>query len=316
MNIETYKRREEKNISEDTLNPRLSALRHLEEFIEGQEPDVNDIEDWIDYMMESDKFKDSTTREYFKAAKYYFEVVKGEHGELEHITRWLPSNDSDAGDHLTEDEWKKLYANIQRRRDRAIFNLMYHYARRPSEILYLNREDVDFEENTIRFLILKKTDPNLPEIYIDGQWRKLFRATFKLKEEPKKMLQKALKYMPETTETIEERIAGGEVHQFNVQEGKREVQPLFSTSQGRLSYASVYNTLKEASEQSGIDKNITPKTMRHSRATHLDWGGRTPGNIAREMLMHEPDTTVIGRYIHDRSGDTVRDPMEMDGNEQ
>lgn len=281
------------------MSSRLSALRSLDDFINGGEPTEGDVEEWVEHLMDEGKLKNSTIREYFKTVRNYFEIVRGEHEPLTSVEKWVPSNDSDAGDHLTIDEWETLYGKIYNPRNKAVYNIMYHYARRPGEILFLNKEDVNFDDMEIRFLILKKTDSSLPEIEIGGETRKLFRATYKLKEEPAQAIKRATKYCPEVTEEI---VEDGTV---------REVQPLFATSNGRLSYDTIYNAIKDAAELTGMDKNITPKVMRHSRATHLDWHGHAPGNIGRDMLLHAPDTNVVGRYIHDRGEGDVRTPMEM-----
>lgn len=323
MNIEKYKKRTKDRVSSSTLSARVSGQRNLDEFIGGGEPTVEDVEEWVDHLIDKHHdgdIKASTIKEYFKAARYYFKTVKGEPEALDHID-WIPSNDSDPGDYLTVEEWERLYDNIHNVEFKAIYSLMYHYARRPSEIRFLNREDVylgedddrtvsevrylnddkfDESDMAICFLILKKTDPNLPTIAIDGEERKLFRATYELKEEPAKLIKEHMQWSPEVTETI---IEDGE---------EREVTPLFCTPRGRRSYESLYNECKKAAARAGIDsKNVTPKTMRHSRATHLDWDGNAPGNIGRDMLIHEPDTNVIGRYIHDRGEDEVREVMDL-----
>lgn len=305
MKLDTYEKRMENSISRGTLNPRLSALRSLEKNSGGGEIDVNDVEEWLDHLIDrynNGEIKASTVQEYFKAARSYFGTIKGDKSALDHID-WLPENDSDPGDYLTEAEWEAMYSNIYNVKYKAIFSLMYHYARRPSEIIFLNKEDIDFEEDTIRFLILKKNNRKLPTIEIGGEERKLFRATYRLKEEPKEKLQEAMRYMPKHEETI---VEDGE---------ERTVEPLFTTGQGRISYSSVHKACKKAAERAGIDKNVTPKVMRHSRATHLDWGGNAPGNIGRDMLIHSPDTNVINRYIHDREGDEVREVMDIKENE-
>lgn len=304
MDIDRYKKRVGHQISGSTLSSRVSALRSLDNFIGGGEPIEQDVEDWVEYLMSRDDVKNSTIREYFKTVRSYFRIVKGENDPLEAVERWVPSNDSDPGDFLTVDEWEALLSKIYNPRNKAVYSIMYHYARRPSEILFLNKEDVDFDEMTIRFLILKKTDPTLPDITIGGETRKLFRATYELKEEPAKAIKRGIKYGPEIVDTIKE---DGE---------EREVYPLFTTSEGRLSYDTVYNAVKKASDAAGIKKNVTPKTMRHSRATHLDWNGHAPGNIGRDMLIHSPDTNVVGRYIHDREGSDVREPMELKVDEE
>lgn len=288
MQIDKYKKRAKHNIAEATLNTRLSGMRKLDKFIGGGEPSVEDVEDWMDHMIdefENGNIKSSSIREYYKHVKYYFEVVLNQPEAIDHISKWIPKNDSDPGDYLDEEEWDKLRESFTMYRDRCMVELMYYYARRPSEITSLNLGDIDMENETITFPILKK----------DGD----FRATFEMLPEVKPHLERWLKYHDAS---YQETIAWkGE---------KIEVIPLFTTSNGRISYNSFYKKIKKKAKEAGIEKNVTPKAMgRHSRATHLDWSGQAPANIAREMLVHDPDTEVIGRYIHDRDEDKVRKPM-------
>jgi len=291
MQIDKYKKRAKHNIAESTLNTRLSGMRKLDVFIGGGEPSVEDVEDWMDHMIEEfedGNIKSSSIREYYKHVKYYFEVVLNQPDGIDHISKWIPKSDSDPGDYLDEEEWDKLRNSFMMYRDKCMIELMYYYARRPGEIIRLNLEDIDMENGTITFPILKKKDD--------------FRATFEMLPEVKPHLENWLEYVDiDEKEAIEWK--GEQV----------EVTPLFTGSQGRIGYNSFYKKIKRKAKECGIEKNVTPKAMgRHSRATHLDWSGETPGNIARDMLVHDPNTDVIGRYIHDRDEDKVRKTMTTD----
>jgi integrase/recombinase XerD len=96
---------------------------------------------------------------------------------------------------------------------------------------------------------------------------------------------------------------------------EERVSPLFTTTHGRISYDTIYKKIKSIAEEADIDKNITPKSLRHSRATHLDWDGKSPEVIARQQLAHNPDTQTISNYIHDRDEDDVREVMVTDNDE-
>ena len=301
MQLEKYERRAKHTVSESTLNSRLSAQRNLQEFVgEDREPTVDDVEEWIDELIEeyeNGEIKASTIRQYYKSVKYYFDTMDGSGDSLDHISNWIPSNDSDPGDYLTEEEWDRFMDACWSFEEKAVFSLMYHYARRPTEILLLNREDIDFEDETITFNILKKQSNDLPVLEVGGDERKVLRATFELEDEVIEKLEDYLKYAQEVTEEI---VFDGD---------EMEVRPLFVASSKRLSYRSVYSASKRVAERAGIQKNVTPKVLRHSRATHLDWGGNSPGNIARDMLIHDPSSDVVSRYIHDRSEEQVREVM-------
>lgn len=309
MQIEKYKRRAKHNVSESTLRSRMSALRNFNEFLDKEEPEVEDVEEWVDHLIEryeKDEIKTGTIKQYFKCVRYYFSTVKGEDDSLDHIKNWIPSGDTDHGDYLTQDELARMESNTYQLRERAIIRLMYRYARRPGEVILLNMDDItmgddeyymsdppegDWERGTITFNILKKREP--------------FRATFELTSSCRNAIQEYMEHRMDVKEEAEHEWEEGE-----------EVSPLFTTLNGRVSYDTVWKNMKQIAERTGLDKNITPKSMRHSRATHLDWAGNSPGEIARQQLVHEPDSDVIGAYIHDRSEEQVREVMEVEGDDE
>jgi len=310
MQLETYKKREKNNVGDSTLNSRMSALRRFKSFVgEDREAEVEDVEEWIDHLVEEyekGNVKSSTISQYFKAVKYYFETVLNLHGDLEHIRQWIPSAEVDHGEYLTVDEWNKLRNNVHKFRDRAIIEIMYWYARRPGEVRLLNTEDIDFEEGTITFNILKKERDDrgelLPmmELQRDGETyekHRVFRATFEIVDEVRFYLRQHLTYAGQRKETI---IYDGE---------EMEVHPVFSANHARMDYHTLWRMFKKEVRAAGIDKNVTPKGARHSRATHLNWDGHTPEEIADQQLIHDPETDVIGAYVHPRDEEDVRKVM-------
>jgi len=307
MQLETYKTRQENNIAERTLETRLGALSTFEEYIGEGEPDVDDVEDFIEHLIEkhnNGEMKASTIREYYKIIRRYFVVVLNEGGDsLDRIAEWLPDNDSDPGDFLDTNELELFRDSMRGFRDLAIVDVMYFYARRPTEVILLNEEDLDKDEGTITFNILKKNNDNKTvKLELEnGDEYDVMRATFELRDRPQKSVNKWLKFKPKVEQTV-------------MLEGKEmTVHPLFTAASGRIGYNSIYKMITQGCDRAGIGKNITPKSLRHSRATHLDWDGRTPGNVARHMLLHDPDSQVIGRYVHERDSDDVREVMTLDG---
>jgi len=312
MQLDTYKRRED--VSKSTLNGRISALNRLESFIEGDEPEVEDVEEWVDHLIEehdTGEIKASTMRQYLKSVRYYFRKVKREPDAIDHIFNWLPENDVDPGEFMTEEEWEMVIQSVHNIRNRTIIYLMYYHARRPTEIRLLNKSDIDLEEGTIKFNILKKKEDDrgrklpLMELKKGGEVYEshpVFKASFELDEESKELVEMWLSHRPNVTETI---VLDGE---------EIEVEPLFATSHGRISYDTIRNATKKAARTAGLDKNIIPKSNRHSRATHLDWAGHSPGEIARQQLLHDPDTgtDVVDTYVHERGEDDVRETLSTE----
>jgi len=303
MNIEKFKKRTETSIAESTLNSRISGIKHLQGFLDHDgEPTPEDVEEWVDHLIDEVKtgnVSSGTADVYFKAVCYYFRAVKGGDGEIEHLSKVLPTKEVDHGDYLQPEEWEKLQSYALNRRLRAFVDLMYYYARRPAEVRLLNWEDVDFEEGTITFNIVKK--------------KKNLRATFNLKEEAEESLKAYKEFSIEQTETREEYVEhiNGDIDEPEMIWGE-EVSPIFTTSYGRVSQDTIWRNIKNLADKAGIDKNVTPKTMRHTRTTHLDWEGHSPEEIARHQLVHEPDSNVVGGYIHDRPEAEVRETMELE----
>lgn len=291
MQIDKYVQREKHNISESTLNSRLSALRKFKAFV-GTDKDVkpHHVEDWIDHLIEEyeeGNVTAGTIKQYYKAVKYYWQKINGNADEIEHVREWIPVGKTDHGDYLTREEWDQLRDVITSLREKAIFELMYYYARRPGEVILINMDDIDFDEGTITFNILKKDEP--------------FRARFNLRDEARIAIESYLTYRSGQTVEAEYPWEDGET-----------VEPLFTTSHGRISYDTVWKKIKELADKAGIDKNITPKSMRHSRTTHLDRAGEAPDVIARQQLLHDPESNVVGHYVHPRDEEDVREVMELD----
>lgn len=311
MNIELYEKRAKNTIKESTLNSRLSALRRFKEFIgEDREPTVEDVEEWVDHLLDLHERGDltsATIRQYYKTTRYYFEMMDGNAEELDFISKRLPPERNDHGDYLDYDEWEALRKNAYSYREDAIIELMYRYGRRPGEIILLNLSDIDLDNKVIEEV--ETEDGEVEEKIVEKptitfnilKKKESFRAKFELKPEPKKKLERYLKHRIDVKEKAEHPWEDGEY-----------VDPLFTTGNGRISYDTVYVNVKKIADRAGIEKNITPKSMRHSRATHLDWEGNSPEEIARHQLIHEPDTQVIGAYIHDRDEEQVREVMSLD----
>lgn len=295
MQLQKYEKREN-TVSDSTINSRISALNKFESFIDhDDEPTPEDVGDWIDHLIDEHgrgNTKAGTIKQYFKAVKYYFQKIHGDAEDIEHIRDWIPTGETDHGDFLQKEELNLMRRRTYQVREKAFIELMYKYARRPGEVRLLNLDDItlsdeteDMEEGKIKFSILKKKEP--------------FRATYRLDRNCEKLLKSYLNFR--TDHVIEE-------PDQSWMEGP--VKPLFTTSQGRISHTTVWRNIKKTAARAGIDKNITPKSMRHSRTTHLQWDGQSPEVIASQQLLHDPDSNVVGHYIHPRDEDDIRDVMQ------
>lgn len=306
MQLQKYKQRAGNRVADTTLNTRTSALRQFRNFIGDDEPAVQDVENWVEHMIlqhDRGEIKASTIREYYKAVASYWRIMHGNDEEISHMKQWLPKSDVDHGDFLDFEEWELLRQNAMAPRESTFIDIMYYYARRPGEVLLINLEDINYDENTIRFNILKSRHRSNGTIsvptYDDGDTKEVLRATFELHPEVKQSLEKYEMFRSPREETIQ------------LDGSSKQVHPLFTAANGRVHYQTIYDNIKKIANKAGIRKNITPKSLRHTRSTHLDWEGNEPGTIARQQLVHSPatGTNVIQGYIHERGEEEVREVM-------
>jgi integrase/recombinase XerC len=140
-------------------------------------------------------------------------------------------------------------------RDRAMFELLYSSGLRVSELVGLNREDLDSEGGVVR---------------VRGKGRKERLVPVGLKA-----LHAISRYLSEERKTL-----------------PAEADPLFVNLRGtRLTARSVHRILASRSRRQGEPKKVTPHSLRHSFATHLLSGGADLRAI-QEMLGHRSLSTT------------------------
>jgi len=147
-------------------------------------------------------------------------------------------------------------------RDRAILELLYATGIRVSELTTAKVTDLNDGEELLRVLGKGAKERIVPVGRV--------------------AMEVVLRYLREVRPFIERGKGGG----F-----------LFLNLRGRpMSRMSVWNLVREAAERSGIQKDISPHTFRHTFATHLLEGGADL-SVVQELLGHaEISTTQI--YTH------------------
>ncbi|MEE8204528.1 MAG: site-specific tyrosine recombinase XerD [Dehalococcoidales bacterium] len=148
------------------------------------------------------------------------------------------------------------------RRDRAMLQLLYASGMRVSELVSLNIDDVDVSEEMVRCL---------------GKGGK----------------ERIIPIHHQAAQAVQEYITG-----FRSKLARDESEPaLFLNRRGdRLTRQGLWQILKAYAEKAGLDKEITPHTLRHSFATHMLSGGAGLRHV-QEMLGHvNISTTQI--YTH------------------
>ena len=143
-------------------------------------------------------------------------------------------------------------------RDRAILELLYSCGLRVSELISLTLPDLFFGEGYIR---------------VTGKGSK--QRFVPIGERAKQLV---LLYLEDRGEQLSK--------------GKSGSATLFLSNRGSsLSRVMVFNIIRRAAQDAGIDKSISPHTLRHSFATHLLAGGAGIRQV-QQMLGHSSITTT------------------------
>lgn len=91
---------------------------------------------------------------------------------------------------------------------------------------------------------------------------------------------------------------------------KKEDEYVFTGYNGRMSARNVQKLIKLAAKKAGIDKKVTPHTLRHSLATHLLESGENIRKI-QELLGHASlSTTQIYTHISTEELKKIKNPLD------
>ncbi len=149
-------------------------------------------------------------------------------------------------------------ATVEQRRDRAMILVLYGCGLRTHELCALNVQHISVERREVNVLTAKGDKPRTVPI-------------------PDAVFTELLAYLHERG-------------------GKRG--PLFKTyiKKTRVRHQNVGHAVRQAALRAGLSNDITPKTLRHSFATHLMDRGVDLGIIASLMGHRSPQET--GVYLH------------------
>ena len=167
---------------------------------------------------------------------------------------------------LSIDEIETLIQSINgnfqySQRDRTILELLYGCGLRVSELLNLRKEDIFFKEDFIR---------------VKGKGDK--ERIVPLGDKAKQSL---IKYITELRPSL----------------NKKKSPFLFLTRRGnKLSRMGLWKRFQECTVKSGIKKEITPHTLRHSFATHLLERGASLRTV--QLLLGHSDISTTQIYTH------------------
>ncbi len=262
----------EKRLAQNTLESYLLDLKHFSEFIVEQyncaptSVERSMIDAYVAELYDKGRQRSSQARS-LSGIRSFFNFLlleeKIESSPLEFIetpkiTRKLP-------DVLSQQQIDALISaipdqSVKGLRDRAIVELLYSCGLRVSELTSLKISDLFFGEGYIR-VVGKGDKQRLVPISTIAQERIMSYLSMRDLEDQKK---------------------GRE----------RNTETLFLNNRGsELTRVMIFTILRNAAKGAGIDRAISPHTLRHSFATHLIEGGASIRQV-QEMLGHESILTT------------------------
>ena len=143
-------------------------------------------------------------------------------------------------------------------RNRTIIECLYSCGLRVSELISLKISDINFDDNIIKIMGKGNKQRIVPLSNTLKKYLKSYLMYFRCKKDTKKANSDVL---------------------------------FLSANSNKLSRVMIFNIVKKYAKLSGLKKNISPHSFRHSFATHLVEGGADL-RVVQEMLGHTNITTT------------------------
>ncbi|MCH8868188.1 MAG: site-specific tyrosine recombinase XerD [Chloroflexi bacterium] len=263
----------ERGVSPNTLVAYRNDLSQLVAYLETTHPDVDfgwqDVNEEVmtAYLLRlhDQGYSDTTRARKVASAKSLFGYLLDEGIITKDPTENLssPRVGRSLPESLTVDEVVELLASVSNSgtpdvvRDQGMLELLYASGMRVTELVSLDIEDVDLEQGSVRCF---------------GKGAK----------------ERVIPIHQNAVNVLREYLAEARPRMSNPRSGRS----LFLNRRGeRLTRQGFWLILKGHAKRAGIQKKITPHTLRHSFATHLLRGG-APLRHVQELLGHASITTT------------------------
>ena len=262
------------NLSDNTINAYLSDLYQYEKFLHEYEniEDVteierDDIQKYIQSLKRKKLSKASISRKVI-AVKEFHKFLKKENITRDNPAKLIetPKTDKALPQVLSVDEINKMISSIDGTdnlsiRNRAMMELLYACGLRISELLSLRLKNIHFMEK-----------------YLDVVGKGDKERVVPIGEMALSALRKYIETARSELMTIKSDLV------------------FFNYKGEEMSRQGFFKYIKKLAKDNGIEKEISPHTIRHSFATHLLEGG-TDLRIVQELLGHE-DISTTQIYTH------------------
>lgn len=268
--FESYLRLE-RSLSENSVSAYRNDLRKLSEFISENYPDVKPTNVSADHLSEfiyltaKAGTEAGTQARLLSGMRIFFKYLIMENYRTDDPSELLesPKLMRKLPDTLSEVDVEQILGAIdlskpEGTRNRAILETLYSCGLRVSELTGLQISNIYEKQGFVRVVGKGDKERLVP---IGGQ---------------------ALKFIAQYRDKI----------RIHLKIANSDTDTLFLNRRGKpISRVMIFNIAKDAAQNAGIEKNISPHTFRHSFATHLVERGADLRAV-QEMLGHESITTT------------------------
>ena len=266
----------DKKASNNTLQSYRRDLEQFRVYLEENDIKYNkvtedDIKDYLNYLTEQNKKPSTISRTIASIRAFYQYEVKNKKN-IKNPTENIqsPKIEKRTPCILTSEEVELLLeqpkdVDLKGTRDKAMLEFAYATGMRVSEIISLNKENVDLENATV--------------VCKNGNKQRVVPLG--------KLSQDALKEYIENTRNI-------------LVKSDKENALFVNLNGRRLTRQGFWKIIKYYQEQANITKDITPHTLRHSFATHLLQNGADLKSI--QMMLGHSDISSTQVYMQFQNG--------------
>jgi len=261
----------EKSLSKNTVDGYCRDIKKLNNFFNGNDDkkkieDVNyqDFQNYLSYLNDL-KINARSQSRVISSMRSFFKFLILEKIIKENPTELLenPKTGKKLPEFLTIEEIELLVNQIDRskkegERNLAIIEVLYGCGLRVTELIELKISEIYWEEGFIRIIGKGNKERLVPLGKIASKHLKIYLNEIRVHQKVKDLF----------------------------------VDHVFINKNGsKISRVMIFKIIKKLTEKAGIQKNISPHSLRHSFATHLVEGGADLRSV-QEMLGHQSITTT------------------------
>ena len=261
----------EKSLSKNTVDGYCRDIKKLNNFFNGNDDkkkieDVNyqDFQNYLSYLNDL-KINARSQSRVISSMRSFFKFLILEKIIKENPTELLenPKTGKKLPEFLTIEEIELLVNQIDRskkegERNLAIIEVLYGCGLRVTELIELKISEIYWEEGFIRIIGKGNKERLVPLGKIASKHLKIYLNEIRVQQKVKDLF----------------------------------VDHVFINKNGsKISRVMIFKIVKKLTEKAGIQKNISPHSLRHSFATHLVQGGADLRSV-QEMLGHQSITTT------------------------